>query len=199
MLRHNPKKLLCFLLLLFFIPILSAWYLFTYHNNWIHSTTNHGKLIRPMLRLEQLPLSDYNLANSINTKQWNNHWVMMYFKENHCDERCLTNIYLMGQTRTALGKFQDQVISAYVAINPHSENNPGPEILRAYAHTLLLKTSTSDLNNFFNKSILQVNFAQGQLFLVDPNGFVMMSYPATVNFEDVYQDLNHLLKLGADA
>jgi hypothetical protein len=199
MLSNHPKKLFCFLLLLFFIPILGAWYLFTYHNNWVHGTTNHGKLIQPMLRLDDLPLSDYNITNSINVKQWHNHWMMIYFKENNCDERCLTNIYLMGQTHTALGKFQDQVITAYVAIDPNEESNPGPEILRQYAHTLLLKTNTLDLNNFFNNNPAHVDFKQGQLFLVDPNGFVMMYYPTTVNFEDVYQDLNHLLKLGADA
>lgn len=195
----KPKNLFYFLLLLFFIPIALAWYLFQYHSHWIHNTTNHGQFIQPMLRIENLPLSDYYLNDSINAKQWQNHWVMLYVKENNCDERCLTNIYLMGQTRTALGKYQNQIITAYLAIDPEQSAGSTAAILQQSAHTLLLKTNALEINNFFAKNMRLINFGQGQLFLIDPNGFVMMTYPGTANFEDVYQDLNHLLKLGAEA
>ena len=199
MFQQKSKNLFYLLALLFFVPICAAWYLFTYHSHWIHHTTNHGKLIQPMLPIEHLALSDDTLKNVITPKQWQNHWVMLYFKKNNCDEHCLTNIYLMGQTKKALGKYQNQVLTAYIAIDPEPTDHSIAKMLHEYPHTLLLKTHASAVQHFFTHDLDKINLSRGQLFLVDPNGFVMMTYPDTVNFEDVYQDLNHLLKLEADA
>lgn len=199
MFQQKSKNLFYLLALLFFIPICAAWYLFNYHSSWIQHTTNHGKLIQPMLPIENLTLSDDTLKNSISTKSWQNHWVMLYLKKNNCDEHCLTNIYLMGQTKKALGKYQNQVLTVYVAIDPEPTDHSPAEIVREHPRTLLLKTTESAVQHFFNHVLDKTNLTRGQLFLVDPNGLVMMTYPGSVNFEDVYQDLNHLLKLEAEA
>jgi len=199
MFQQKPKNLFYLLVLLFFMPICAAWYLFTYHSHWIQHTTNHGKLIQPLLPIENLTLNDYLLNRTINPNSWKNYWVMLYLKKNNCDAGCLTNIYLMGQTKKALGKYQNQVLTAYVAIDSAPANRPPAKLLQEYPHTLLLKANASMVQHFFAHYLNASNLIQGQLFLVDPHGFVMMTYPGTVNFEDVYQDLNHLLKLEADA
>ena len=200
MFNNKPKFLLYALLLLFFLPIIGAWYLLNYHSGILHNTTNRGTLLQPMLKIENLPFSDYNIEDSINAKQWHGKWVMMYIKGNNCDQRCLTTIYLMGQTRVALNKYQNKVLTAYTAVNANVTTNPSSEILRQYPRTLLFKTSALNLTNFLNQtSLTHLVLQQGAVFLIDPNGYVMMRYPSDVDFEDVYQDLDHLLKLGPEA
>ncbi|MCD6047717.1 MAG: hypothetical protein K0S08_1364 [Gammaproteobacteria bacterium] len=193
----KPGYLFAFLMLLFIIPLLTAQYIFQRHTNWIGHTTNRGTLIRPVLPISQLPLSDVTLNNSYNTKNWQNKWVLMYVKGDNCDQRCIRAIYEMNQVRKALGKYQDNILTAYVAVDPSPQTNPSASIFQQFPHTFFLKTSKNDLARFLSQAdLVNTTSLYGQFFLADPRGFVMMRYDDKTNPEDIYHDLNHLLGIG---
>jgi cytochrome oxidase Cu insertion factor (SCO1/SenC/PrrC family) len=193
----KPGYLFAFLMLLFIIPLLTAQYVFNHHTNWIGHTTNRGILVQPVLPISQLPLSDAALNNSYNTKNWQNKWVLIYIKGDNCDQRCVRAVYEMNQVRKALGKYQDNILTAYIAIDPNPQTNPSASIFQQFPHTFFLKTSKEDLTKFLGQAdLLNTTLLYGQFFLADPRGFVMMRYDDNVNPEDVYHDLNHLLGIG---
>src|SRR3989338_6115927 len=196
-LKHRPAWLFRSILILFFVPLVLAWYAFSHRVDLVSKTVNKGVLMKPMLRIQELPLTSYNLNYSFNPGNWQNHWVLLYFKGNNCDQSCFRVLYEIGQIRKALGKDQTKILTAYVAVRPNNVSNPSMAILRQLPRIYLLKTEDLDLATFLQNLWLTGQILQsGQLFLVDPQGYVMMRYPSDVNPEDVFHDLQRLLSLG---
>ncbi len=194
MFKHRPGLLFGFLMLIFLVPLGGAWYAFKHHLGWIPKTTNYGTFVRPVLPLQRLTLSDYNYDNSFNIENWQGYWILAYVKGENCDQTCLRTLYEINQIRVATGKFQDHILTAYIAVDPNLHTNPSAEIFRAFPRTILLKTNNQSLLNFLNDApLVEIIFQHGQLLLIDPQGFVMMRYNADTDPENIYHDLNHLL------
>ena len=176
----NKIKIYFFILLcIFLFPLIGAWYLF-HHPAHLTHTTNHGRLLKPMLRLEQLGFK--NIPASLRDKKLEDQkWLLFYVQiEKTCDKNCLHNLYFMHQTKIALGKYQNQIQLAQINLYPSTKN-------------------FLNIPNLYAKNIqilLPISHQKSALFLSDPSGYIMMVYYPPFNFENIYADLNHLLSLG---
>jgi hypothetical protein len=159
--------------LIFFLPALAGWVIYNYYGYFSFKTTNLGTLIRPASHQEalafQVPLPQK--------------WQIIY-SPTACNTDSEKLMYTLHQLRIALGKDQERV-----------------------ALTLLVDPACqSPLHDFrkltFNtQEKLQLQKALGasstadQIYLVDPNGNVFMTYPATTNAMNVLKDLKKVLEV----
>ena len=181
-----PKKnRFTFLLvvILFAIPMIAAWWVFSHPQRWATKTVNHGVLIAP-------PIKMLALAGS---QMWPKHWLLVYVNpQETCKAQCQQVLYVMRQVRLALGKNQDHVLRVYLTF----KKDPIMQTLLTGAGTQALVIDKQALQQFLGKQDFgEQALTEGQLWLVDPQGWLMMHYPLNFRAKDLLADLNRLLQV----
>ncbi len=168
---------------IFFAPILLAMYLYFSDNPWRPSeSTQLGSLVTPPIRLP-----NENLDASEGDFSFTEVWSLVVFAENECDSTCITALEDIRQIRLSLGpkmpRVQTVFLPADAAATAQLETAAFPKLIVASP-----ATSTSIQK-------LVASWQNGQIFLVDPFGNLMMSYAPGTEKGDVRKDLGHLLQL----
>lgn len=166
------------LLMVTVIPLVFA--IVMYFGNWLvpSSSTNNGQLLLPPSNIESLSLEDKQgllwpaVGQSLT-------WLMLYYESQPCQDTCVEQMQLMRQVHIALGKESGR-IQRVLVLPDLSENM---QLEQQYPHLQLLQSYNPD------------QFAMGKgLYIVDPNGNIMMYYPANDIGQAVRKDLKKLLR-----
>ncbi|XOV86234.1 MAG: hypothetical protein ACFHX7_14850 [Pseudomonadota bacterium] len=168
------------------VPLCAAYALFFFFPQFAPSgTTNQGTLIEPVFQVEALGLGG---ALALPPK-----WTLLMTSESACEmeSNCAHGLYLARQINIALGKDAERLQRAFIIGNQpelrHRLESDYPEMLIRQMNTdrLLpaLETGTG------------LSTVDGHLFLVDPNGNVIMFYTPDQDGKAILKDLKHLLKL----
>ena len=197
MLNKNLRRLLPLLLivLIFILPIVIAKRVFDYYQSHPEQlkTTNRGILIEPALKVEQLALEEKSQNQS---DSFSNKWTLLYLNKEHCDEACQKDLYYLRQIHTATGKNRLRVQRVYAT----KFMQESQDILQHYrgTHSLLLTQTTENviaqrfiMNNKERKKSIE------HLFIVDPDGNVILHYPGNFDANAVLHDLKRLLRVAA--
>lgn len=122
------------------------------------------------------------------TADFGGKWSLIYVGRGDCDEPCREALYRTRQVRRALGKEMSRVQRYFIATSgaPNSgfiaADHPGlfvlPEGLTS-RDTVLATLG---------------EFAEGDVFIADPRGNVVLRFPAGTSMKDMHQDLQLLLK-----
>lgn len=175
-------------------PYLGGW--FYYQNRDmlpLPPTTNYGTLVSPVRAVGELPLESLNGA-TFNTVDLRGSWVLVTVADSACSERCQKNLYFLRQVRQAMGNERRRVerllvlteTSQLAALQPHLAEHVGMRIAVGAADAIQhLQTVLQNPNPV----------AQDGLYIIDPLGNVMMSYPPDFNGELIIKDLRRLLKV----
>lgn len=176
---------------LFFIvifgPALFAWILVQKNEQVSMKLQHHGDLIKPMPKIQSF--------NEIESAPYLGKWLLLMVAPQECDSQQSEKIHLLQQLQIALGKDAQRVQQAVVALSPASQSScqslvdpiPGLAIL-----ALSEKSFESQLGAYSHTTKRQ---AQGELFIVDPQGNILMHYDASVPASDVLKDLKRLLRV----
>ncbi len=175
------------LLLLFFGPLVLAAYLYYGSGTWQpQGGAEHGDLISPP---RPLPHADNEQA------PLKGRWTLLYLAAGVCEGRCQEALDELGQVHMALGNKGDRVqrLLLYTG-SPRSD-----ETLR-HEHTGL-RTLSIDVEA--NAELLEtVPVYDGaspteadRVYIVDPLGNLVMSYPPDADAKGLLEDLRRLLKL----
>ena len=153
-------------------------------------TANHGDLISP-----PLPLQDVALNNSAGLKvelfaPGNELWRILLPGSASCDENCAGQLYHTRQIRTAMGKYRKRIERIYLT-RERAATRTFPGKLRS-EHPGLKVLYTPVPAGLWNS--LESVAGPHAYFLVDPRGWIMMSYHADTAGKDVMADLKFLLK-----
>lgn len=173
---------------MFFVPFLTAW-LLTYHDWRPSGTTNHGSLIEPVRSVTSHGLVGVDESN-LTDDFFYGKWTLVFVGRAACDEGCQSALYTIRQVRLALGKDMGRVQRLYVLAesNQHKDDtflasHPGLEV--ASANRGWLRTF----------SLSEEEAAPEQrIFVVDPQGYLMMHYAAKAEPKGILKDLKRLLK-----
>lgn len=166
--------LFCFFAAPFF---LAQWFFYNKGNAVaIHlGTVNHGKLIQPVISLNDITTS----AES--SPSLKHRWTIFYATtSSHAKHinKILDKIY---RIRLALGKEYSQVGELFGSTMPQPLV-PNP-----------LKINTVVLSSEGSQKLLsQLQLPTG-IFLIDANKNIFIAYPEKVNSDDIYKDLRRLL------
>lgn len=182
-------------LMIFALPMFCAWLLYQWdnHHRTPTKTRNYGELIQPPLDLSQLNLQPSD--NETNQTSSRGKWLLLYVSPISYDPLCEDNLRKMRQVRIATGKDMQRVARAVLTFSHQSTDNHLHRLLMTdYVGTAHFITDKQTFKQFI-KPLSNSDFVlqQGYLYLVDPNGNVMMAYKPDTEPGPIYKDLVHLL------
>lgn len=187
--RNRKRLTLIALMALFLSPVIAAWL-------WTPDTfRNRGELIDPPQPLVNVAMispdgSDVDLTNLFGR------WTYVFFVEAGCDESCKQLADAVERVRLSQGKNEKRVRLMVITLSPDALSSLD-EIRLIMPKTIVLGVNAAEkeqlLSQFMSSgggSVLQ----SGSVFLVDPMGNLMMSYPAISDPTDLRKDISRLLR-----
>jgi len=191
--QRRQRRTLILLALLFAAPFTLAWLLFNYTQfGRGEATTSHGRLINPPRQLADLPLTDPGKAQT--AAHLYGKWSLVYLVDGECGRRCEQNLYRLRQIRLAQGKHARRVQRVLLDLGP-GHASLSPRQLRDYSGQLLADPAdTSGLLARFRLAQGDEPVAAGRTYIVNPRGFLMMSYEADADPAGIIDDLRQLLR-----
>jgi cytochrome oxidase Cu insertion factor (SCO1/SenC/PrrC family) len=185
--NKKPLFITLILLLIFIIPFQAAKRLYLHDANFLpKARTQHGYLIQPPLKINQLTLYDFD-ENLFDAQKLHGKWLLLYIGPNNCLTLCKKNLYQLQQIHTATGKDQSRVLRVKISFKKDRMPNKYPGFLQ-------LTVSKQQFSNFIkNLSIKTLALSLGAIYLVDPLGNVIMAYTLDANPSGLLKDLKHLL------
>lgn len=168
-------------------------------------TANRGTLVQPPRQLDEHELRDESGA-VVKLSDMEPRWTMVVpVTGGRCDESCEKTLYLTRQIHVAMGKefnrLQRLYISDHSAGNTQltvaklSDDHPAPGDFAQYLATEHHGLQALALSPTSYATLFPEHQADpGTWYLMDPAGWVMMSYNDEVSYKDVIADLKFLLK-----
>lgn len=172
---------LCVLAILFLAPGLAAIYFYQHPERLNWHTTNKGALLKPPMRIASL------LKSRAHARKEEPQWHLLLWTETGCDEACMEPLKQLRRVRIALGRHFYEVDEA-VMTGPFS--HPMPSSLLEFMHQHALDVVHLPRNE---ASRVLAYADDMRIFIANQAGFLVLSYAATVDPDDVYHDLKQLL------
>ena len=122
------------------------------------------------------------------TADFSGKWSLIYVGRGDCDEACKEALYRTRQVRRALGKEMSRVQRVFIA----TAGAPNTGFLAADHPGILVLTEGLESRDAVLATL--GNFAEGDVFIADPLGNVVLRFPAGTTMKDMHQDLQLLLK-----
>lgn len=160
--------------------------------------TNKGQLIDPPVAFASLALRDDG-GKALGAGFADKHWWLLYVVPADCAEACRNRLFQMRQVRKALGRESERLRQAVVVTGPLA---PATEALlqQEFAGFQRLRGDAVSVDAAF-APVRPAASAAGELYIMDPMGWLMLSYPPEADekrsvekAEDVLMDLRKLLK-----
>ena len=194
---ENPNKknkiIIAAIIIVFTGPLILSWFIFN-HTDFLEArgTSNYGQIIKPPVLLE-----DFSLVDPTNLERKNTlygKWSMIFVAES-CDEICMENVYRMRQIHMGIGKHSLRVQKVLFLTNQHPSELS--KLFINYAGQQVINTDSVDLDTLLDKfrSEKVINPTKaGHIYISDPLGNLMMSYPSDINPKGILKDLKKLLR-----
>ena len=195
-LRSKNRRTFLLLLAFFITPILLGY--LAYFGNWINggNTVNKGTLIMPPIAIENLDLRLDN-GELLARPSLGGKWWLLYQAPSECKAACKNSLLQTRQVRLALGKNTDRVRRVYIIQPKAIESSPETREYFASGQEDALILQPSEIMSSLNNPV-----KPGLIYIVDPIGNIMMSYPtyedddeAILKAKLILKDLNKLLKV----
>lgn len=190
--KASPRLVVLLLFALFFVPVLSAWLLNVFKPGWLpFGTSNHGTLLNPA---RAVPLSELAWPDGVPLQHAASadKWTWLYIAPPACDERCRTSLYNMRQVRLVLGKDAHRVRRVYVS-TARWANVVKAELMEEHPG-LVLSVATPEWVQVFAVDA-QAPVDAGRIYLIDPQGFLIMYYEPQSPPSGLLKDIKRLLKI----
>jgi hypothetical protein len=177
--RRSGRRTLLLLLALFFVPLAAAFILY-YGTGWRPAGgTNHGELLQPV---RQLPAD----AASLREK-----WALIYAGDGQCDADCKQALVFARQTRLSLGKEMLRLNRALLATDHCCD--------LAYLDKEHDGIKVFDVSEPAQRAellaLLPAKDRRHSLFVIDPQGNIVLRYDVRQDPRGLLDDLKKLLKL----
>jgi len=196
-LRSRNLRTLGALAALFFVPLLASGWLY-YGTSWRPGGhVNHGELIQPPRPLPHVDLPRIALAGEATREVapsdptlFRGKWTLVYIGDGSCDASCRGTLYVMRQTRLALGTDMTRLDRVFLA----TANCCARDYLaREHAGVTVLDASGADAARLLDR--FPAGDRTHSLFIIDPLGNLMMRYDVRRDPRGLLVDLRRLLEL----
>lgn len=176
------------------LPYLAGWLYFQFMDKLpTPATTNYGTLLSPVRAVGELPLVGADGA-TFNTADLRGKWVLVTVADSACAASCQQNLYFLRQVRQAMGNERRRVerllmlteTSQLAALQLHLKEHAGMNVAVGPAASITQLQAVLQNPN---------PAAKDGLYIIDPLGNVMMSYPPDFKGELIIKDLRRLLKV----
>jgi len=191
----RTRRKILLLVLLFALPMIAAYAL--YFSGWRPASTgNHGELVQPTRPILDVALTTLD-GKKIFFSTLQGKWMLITFATAECLKPCERNLYKARQVIETQGREAERVRSVMVVTDaqaldwlryaikdyPDTQVFAGPAAaVSALARQFMLPAG-SPLDNL------------NRIYLVDPLGNFLMSYPADADPSGIRKDLARLLRV----
>lgn len=120
-------------------------------------------------------------------------WYLVVVAKNNCGQLCEENLLKIRQLKWMQGKNIGRVNSLFVYQNIDAEQVD--DLKNKYNGIVPATANDADLDKWLRSFSDGRTFDSGKIYLIDPLGKLMMSYPAGMEPKKIYKDLKRLLKV----
>jgi cytochrome oxidase Cu insertion factor (SCO1/SenC/PrrC family) len=189
--RRRARILLAGTFLFFFLPVVSAWLLNVYAPDWRpFGMVNHGTLVQPVRPVSAVQLRHF-AGTPLDPDYLSERWTLVHLLHGDCGQSCMDALGRSRQVHRALGDDMYRVQLLLVRAAPVDARlaDLPTGVDSAVADREWLAHFTDS-----NSEAAEVGPDEG-IYLVDPQGFLMMRYPQDVEQRALLADLKRLLKI----
>ena len=184
----RARLLVAGLFALFFLPIALAWFLNVKTPDWLPSgLTNHGNLIEPPGRLETNGMQSLE-GRRADASLFEGKWTLLYVAESSCPDACEKALYKMRQARFALGE-EMQRIQRLMVFPVDAAEGLAKKLAGLDAALMIVSADAAWMER------LKTGGGAAEIFLVDPQGYLIMWYPPDANPSGLIKELERLLRI----
>lgn len=208
--RASQRKLLL-ILACFAIPLLLAtiWLQVLRVKGSTYGDTSRGELIVPARPFEEFSLIT-DAGEPWTLAEMRGAWTLLYLVDGDCADGCRQDLYHMRQVRLALNNRMDRVRRAVLPAlgTPLDEalvaDHPGLIVLSGdaaehAAFTAQVRVAESAMQTSSGSGDDSIGAGAGEefsgIYLVDPNGNLMMRFADDLDPRYMLKDIKHLLKV----
>ena len=150
--------------------------------------TNFGDLIQP-----QRPVPELRLAEPAGAPaQWTpllGQWVLLQVDGGACPAACADKLYALRQQRTMTGKHRDRLERVWLITD---DAGPAPQTLEGYEGTVVWRADAQQLAQWLE--VAPGTALRDYLFVIDPQGNLMMRFPADGDPKRIHKAISRLLR-----
>lgn len=193
--RAASRKKLIWIFALFFLPLFLAtiWFQVVQTGAISWGSTSRGELIAPAVPLTEFNLIEPGSDAAFGLDDVRGKWTILYVPGAACETDCEKTLYDIRQARLALNHRMERVQRVMLTAQPIAFSDEVQQ-----ANLGLRVVHDSKTNTLF---VDQINAAQNGMesknnliYLIDPNGNLMMRYTPDQLPKPLFKDLKHLLK-----
>ncbi len=173
------------LLLVFALPVLIG--IVLYFGDWRPGGSSYGELLRQPQPLN-FPVLKTLQGKPVDAVVWKDKWHLVYIAPASCDEECRNGLHAMRQIHASLAKEIDRLGRVWLIDGPRL---PEAAVQQSHYPDMLVLTEATALARQFDTNIAD---AHGRIYLVDPLGNLVISYPRGSDPSGIRKDLMKLLK-----
>lgn len=186
--RPRSRRTLLLLLAVCIAPVLASY--FTYYViQPTGGSTNYGTLITPQRPIPSTLALRNDAGQVVAMPTLKGKWLMLSVDASACDGRCLQKLYYMRQVRLTQNAERDRVQVLWL----RTDDQPVPQKIRdAYGDARFYVADAAALRAWLQPA--NGDAIDRHIYLVDPNGNLMMRFPDNPDPSRIKRDLTRLLK-----
>ena len=182
----RSKKTFYLLVLVFILPFTMAVLLHFFDLK--PSGKSYGNLVQPPKTLQFPALKDTQ-GKIFKPEQWNKIWSIVTVDTAGCAAPCVARVHMLKQVHTSMNKEIDRV-QRVLLVPADIKGEAFSALQKKYPDLIILAGTDAETVKFS----AEFSAAKGEVFLVDPLGNLMMSYPDKFDPKGLRSDLTRLLK-----
>lgn len=190
--RKRPWLTPALILVVILIPLVFAVLVFVQPAWFPLGQTNHGQLVKPPVKIRVAGLARPAASAPVPAAYFQGRWTLVYIGGGACRADCKGELYAMRQARIATGEHMRRVQRLYVV----SRATRAPPELTSDWPGVSVGVATGPAGARFVRQFTAVSPAGG-IYIVDPNGLLMMTFPVHANPDGLLKDLQHLLNVNS--
>lgn len=187
----SPKFQIIALIIIFTIPVVVA----------RHFTptrfVNNGELVQPARPIENVVLQGLD-KEAVEFSSLKSKWTLLYMGSSACDENCWQNLYKMRQVRLSQGKHMHRVQYAWLLVDQAVDIAALKVRLQEHPKLQVFRGDAAAIKALTRQFVIEQGAPEdglNRIYLMDPLGNLMMSYPADADPTGMRKDLERLLKV----
>jgi cytochrome oxidase Cu insertion factor (SCO1/SenC/PrrC family) len=152
-------------------------------------TTSYGTLIEPQRPIPGALMVTGDDGHEVPLDSLRGRWLMISVDGSACDDACAKKLYFMRQVRATQGAERERVVTVWLRTDDASVPD---KVKGAYADTRMLRADPLAVASWLPATEATKDI--DHIYLVDPNGNLMMRFPANPDPSKIKQDVTKLLK-----
>ncbi|WP_144144166.1 cytochrome C oxidase subunit I [Paraburkholderia sp. BCC1884] len=152
-------------------------------------STNYGTLVEPQRPIPESLVVTGEDGKPLKLASLRGKWLMISVDNSACDKACVTKLYFMRQIRTAQGPERERVVQVWLRTDA---GKVADVIQSAYPDTDMLIADPAAVSAWL--PVDTGTHVTDHIYLVDPNGNLMMRFPKDPNPSKIKGDVTKLLK-----